>query len=56
MTNVVLSFQKSIMNAFEKEFIHMFFNTIFIKFYYNMDNLNFDTFIVEYGITLKVHL
>jgi len=34
----------------------MFFNTIFIKFYHNMNTLNSDNVIVEYGIRFKIHL
>jgi hypothetical protein len=40
MTNLVLSFWKFIMNTLlKKNSIHIFFNIILAKVYYNMDNL-----------------
>jgi len=38
MTNVMLSFQKFIMNSFKKYNYSIFKSTIFIKIYCNMDN------------------
>ncbi len=51
--NLMLLFQKSITSPLFSYNSSIFFDTILIKIYYNMENLIFDHVIVEYGFSFK---